>query len=109
MTREEFQQRINDDYHKAVDRVIKNKPPIEIVRNAYQLACYNEINDLICDSDLFFDSMMDDDWLEEFEMPEKVNMVEAVYDDWLDYSNPERYNFFNWEDLIDICRSAWNI
>ena len=88
MTKEEFQERINTDYLQTIYSTINGKTPRQVVDCAYPLAHYNEINDIICDSDVLFDTL-GEEWLKDYEPP-KENLVAMIYDCWLDYHHPER-------------------
>ena len=96
---EKLQHKLEEDYMVLIAPYIMLKP-VEIINDAYRLAHYNEIVDFFDNVDeeyppfdeMIFDNMLNYDG----------NIIEKIWKDWLDYSHPERYNFFCYEDLCDI-------
>ena len=75
---------------------------VYFINNAYKFAHYNEIQS-------YFENMDEEEYKEDWE--ELVNeckhtdmILQGVYDYWLDFSHPERFNFFCYEDLIQILK-----
>lgn len=102
--------KIEKDYENAISNLLATKRENEterdfLIRNAYMVAHYNEIDSFFCDVD--YDDFFD----EEEELLEKIinsnkNTIEHIYQNWLDYCHPERYNFFCYECLWDIIKDA---
>ena len=100
MTLKELQEKIHKDYEELVNR--GNEDYKYFLQHAYAFAHYNEIDD-------FFDNLNGDEWEDNWTeivgvIKEEVNIVEGIYDSWLNYNHPEYYNFFTYEDLIDIMK-----
>ena len=102
MTKEKLEkvlERIAKDYKPLIQEYL-TKQPIDIINDAYRLAHYNEIAD-------FFDSIDNeyppfDEEIFDNILKYKGNVILKVWESWLDYSHPERFNFFCYEDLADI-------
>lgn len=96
--------RIIKDYQSLVEEYLEEEKT-DIINDAYRLAHYNEIAD-------FFDNI-------DYEYPpfreiifDKIlkyegNIIVRVFESWLDYSHPERFNFFYYEDLAEIIEYAF--
>jgi len=108
MTLEELNKQIEQEYEKLIKKGLDwsvehdENEHVYFVNNAYEYAHYNEIQ-------AYFDNMDDEeyneDWkelIDECKCTDKI--LEGVYNDWLDYSHPERYNFFCYEDLKGIIK-----
>lgn len=101
---EQIQARMEKDYKELIEEYLK-KNKTDIINDAYRLAHFNEIVD-------FFDCI-DEEYppLEEEEIDKILdyqgNAIYNVFDSWLNYGHPERYNFFCYEDLVDIIRYAF--
>lgn len=100
MTLKELQEKIRRDYEELVNK--GNKDYQYFLQHAYAFAHYNEIDD-------FFDNLEEENWKEDWkevigEIKEGVNIIEGIYNSWLNYNHPEYYNFFTYEDLIDIMK-----
>lgn len=104
---ENFRAKIEHDYNEIYSEMLE-KSKGELINSAYELAHYNEIVN-ICDC---LSDNEEDGWSpfnkEEYqEMADrKDNILKVVWESWLNYSHPERYNFFEYESLIDIISYA---
>ena len=97
----ELQIKSKSDYKELIAPFLELEPRI-IIMHAYELAHYNEIADL-------FDNLDEDnDWFSDIVIEGLINyqgnILVRIYRSWLNYTHPERYNFFCFEDLIDIVR-----
>lgn len=99
-------ERINREYEELI-ATFKIGGVEDCINNAYQIAHINEMYDIM---------NIVEDWSED-ESPFTVKDIEAilknednlfsmVWNSWLGYNHPESFNFFNYEDLIDIIRYA---
>ena len=95
--------KLEEDYSSIV-RDLLTKDKIDIINNAYAIAHYNEIVDVFDGLDEY--SCLWDEELFDKILNTKENILIKVWDSWLNYSHPERYNFFCYEDLIDIIEYA---
>ena len=91
--------KLRDDYTEIVKELL-TKDKIKIIDNAYAIAHYNEIVDMFDGIDE--DSGLWDEELFNAILNTKGNVILKVWNGWLNYNHPEYYNFFNYEDLIDI-------
>lgn len=108
MEQEELEKALLERNEKDYNTLIESIKTVEqAVNNAYKIAHYNEICDFISE---LFDNI---DFIERLEkhitllLKTNLNIIEIVWDSWLDYSHPERYDFFDWDDLVDIIKYAW--
>lgn len=102
MTKEKLEkvlERIAKDYKPLIEEYLKKKK-IEIINDAYRLAHYNEIADYFDNVDYEYPPF--DEEIFDNILNYEGNVIEKVWDGWLSYSHPERYNFFCYEDLTDI-------
>lgn len=96
---DKVQERLEKEYAEIIAPYLK-QPPKVAINDAYRLAHYNEIVD-------FFD-MVDyeyppfDEFIFDNILKYDGNIIEKIWKDWLDYSHPERFNFFTYEGLSDI-------
>ena len=102
MTLKQFRKKVSKDYNELVK--LGGQDWKYFLDNAYRFAHYNEIDD-------FANVHMDNDvWNEDGwdkitgEVKNDVNIVEGIYDSWLDYNHPEYYNFFSYDDFYDIVK-----
>ena len=98
MTLKELNKKLEKDYEELVER--GNKDYKFFLDNAYAYAHYNEIL-------YYFADMEEEDYKERWEeLISKCdlsgNILESIYDQWLDYNHPEYYNFFCYEGLVEI-------
>ena len=110
MEQEELQKALLERNEKDYNTLIESIKTVEqAINNAYKIAHYNEIYE-------FIDTLFDDDYIYTAKKLKKhitlllktnLNIIEIVWDSWLSYSHPERYNFFDWDDLFDIIKYAW--
>ena len=110
MKREELEKALLERNEKDYNTLIESIKTVEqAINNAYKIAHYNEIYE-------FIDTLFDDSDIDTAKKLEKhitlllktnLNIIEIVWDSWLSYSHPERYNFFDWDDLFDIIKYAW--
>ena len=96
--------RIAKDYKPLVEEYLK-QDKLDIIHDAYRLAHYNEVAD-------FFDNVdYEDPPFSEITFDKilkyKGNVIVRVWESWLDYSHPERFNFFCYEDLTEIIEYAF--
>lgn len=98
--------RIEKDYTEVANEFNELEKK-QIMDRAYELAHYNEITDLICESVDVNDPPFSVGACKKA-LKHKGNLLKMVYNSWLNYNHPERYNFFAYEDLIDICDYAFN-
>lgn len=98
MTLENFNKKLMKEYEELV---AKGKQDYHFfLDNAYEYAHYNEIISV-------FEYMEEEDWEENWKdlIGEcEENVLTGIWEDWLNYNHPERYNFFCWEDLFDIIK-----
>jgi hypothetical protein len=112
-TLEQLLKRVEEDYTQLIDNE-RAQGIQHVIDNAYAIAHYNEVYDFCVDC--YLGCNYEDEALE-FATDEAVNellkrdenLVKRVYEDWLNYNHPERYNFFCYEDLTDIIRDAWRL
>ena len=107
MTLEELQAKIALEYEELIKVGLEwsvehdENEHVYFVDKAYEFAHYNEIK-------YFFDNMDEEDYLENWqelvEGKEGEDILQGIYNYWLDFSHPERYNFFCYEDLIPIIK-----
>lgn len=113
MTLEQFKEKLNTEYDMLVQRGLDwsiehdENEHVYFLNHAYEYAHYNEIL-------AYFEDMEEDDWDENWR--ELVNkcihtdrVLRGVYEFWLDFSHPERFNFFCYEDLISIIKDWFKI
>ena len=101
MTLKQLQEKIQKDY----EELVKEGEPYGwsyFLRHAYRYAHYNEVLD-------FFDNLEEEDFNEDWkdligEIKEEVNIIEGIYNSWLNYNHPEYYNFFEYGSFVDIVR-----
>lgn len=103
---DKFVQRIEDDYYKAIQNVFDdiegNETEVDCaIRNAYPIACYNEVYAFFVDL-TDYDDFDHDDLLEKVLNNPNKNVIEFIWENWKNYNHPERYNFFANEVLWDI-------
>ena len=96
---EQVRERIAKDYKPLVEEYLK-KEKIEIINDAYRLAHYNEIVDFFDNVDYEYPPF--DEEIFDRILNYEGNVILKVWESWLDYSHPERFNFFCYEDLTDI-------
>ena len=108
MEKEKLQQELLKRNEKDYNTLIESIKTVEqAINNAYKIAHYNEIYEFI---NTLFDSIY---FIEKLEkhiallLKTNLNIIEIVWDSWLSYNHPERYNFFDWDDLFDIVKYAW--
>lgn len=99
VTYTKFIDKISKDYWAIIDLELE-KDKRDIIANAYELSHYAELYDLLS-------CIYPKDFKDNIELWTKIynceeNVYKKIYDDWLDYEHPERYNFFCYEDLIEI-------
>jgi len=109
--RHQLIQRVKERFEKDYDELIADElkgTKEYLIRNAYEIAHYNEIRYTICDC------IDDEDEMEYFNFKElnsilnyQGNVVLHVYQDWQNYTHPEIYNFFCFETLIDVIKTAF--
>jgi len=96
--------KIKKDYEELIKLDLEELSKMELINKAYELAHYNEVEDLFA----YYEE--DCEWFDKDEIKAIINydenFIKKVWDTWLDYNRPERYNFFMIEDLIEIIRSA---
>lgn len=99
--------RINKEYEELM-ATFKMGGVEECINNAYQIAHLNEVYDLISTIEDWEEeeSPFDTEDIEIILMNED-NLLTMVFNSWLNYNHPERYNFFQFEDLLDIVKYAW--
>ena len=100
----ELQARAALDYKELISPFLKLEPK-EIINHAYELAHYNEIDDL-------FEKLgVDNDWFDDVVIDNLINyqgnIFVRIYRSWMHYTHSENYNFFTLEDLIDIVSYAF--
>lgn len=105
MTLQKLQEKLNLEFNKLVEEGMKwsvehdENESVYFINNAYAFAHYNEVQ-------AFFDNMEEEDynndWKRLIESNKNKDILRGVYEDWLDYNHPERYNFFCLEDLTSI-------
>lgn len=114
MTLQELQNKLQKEYDELIqvglDWSIEHdeNEHVYFVDKAYEFAHYNEIK-------YFFDNMEEkeykEDWEELIENRKGEDILQGIYNNWLDYAHPERYNFFAPEDLVgiikDYLKQAW--
>ena len=98
MTLKQFNEKLANEYNELVAK--GNEDYRFFLNNAYEYAHYNEIVD-------FFEYLDEEEYNENWrdligECTE--NVLTGVWNSWLNYNHPERFNFFCYEDLIDIIR-----
>ena len=96
---EKVQNKISKDWMKLIGTYAEATKE-DIINDAYRIAHYNEVVD-------FFDCIDEeyppfDEEIFDHILAYKENVILKIWKDWLDYSHPERYNFFNYESLCDI-------
>lgn len=102
--------KIENDYND-IQKEYQAKTKRQIIQDAYRLAHYNEVAD-------FFDYIEVDDYEDETDLPFSItafeniakftgNAIKQIVDSFMDYSHPERYNFFEYECLLDIIEYAF--
>lgn len=96
---EKVRERIAKDYKPLVEECLK-QDKLDIIHDAYRLAHYNEIADFFDNIDYEYPPF--DEEIFDNILNYEGNVIEKVWDSWLSYSHPERYNFFCYEDLVDI-------
>ena len=105
-------EKVVKDYMKAIirlkARVRKTKGRFiasDAIDNAYEFAHYNEIKSFFTDydADEFFENDMD---LLDKALTTNKNIIQHIWNCWLNYNHPERYNFFFYENLWDIIKDA---
>jgi hypothetical protein len=76
-------------------------PKEDIICESYKTSHYGEVAD-------FFTCLDSDDWCpfdEDFiarMLEYKGSIIKKIYDTWMDFCNPEKFNFFTPEGLSDI-------
>ena len=103
---EKVQKRIEKDYQKIVE-VMLELDKTDIINDAYRLAHYNEVADFFDCIDYEYPPFEEDvfDHILKYD----GNAIQRVWESWLEYCHPERYNFFTYEDLVGIISYAfWN-
>jgi hypothetical protein len=102
-----LKEKTTNQYNDWLENQIKQNTPQQLIENSYYLAHYNEVWNFI-DS---IDEDEDDCCFDEEEIDKMISydgdIMEKVWKTWLRYNHPERYNFFTYEDLVDIIRSAF--
>lgn len=102
-----LKEKIDTQYNDWVESRIKQHTPKQLIDNAYYYAHYNEVYDFIDsidedEEDCCFDEKTIDKMLSCDE-----DIMNRVFNTWICYNHPERYNFFTYEDLVDIIRYAF--
>ena len=103
MTKEEIINKVIDKVHNEyLDYFdeLKKLDKEEIINKAYEIAHYNEVDDFFCNIDTEYPPF--DIFIFENMLKYDGRIIEKVWEGWLDYSHPERFNFFCYEDLTDI-------
>ena len=95
---EKIQKRIDKDWSTFVQPFNLDKD--DAIRDAYRIAHANEIEDFFYNIDEEYPPF--DEFVFDNMLKYKGNIIEKIWEDWLRYIHPERYNFFNYEDLCDI-------
>jgi len=106
MTEEKLKQvyeKLDKDYQSVIKEYL-NKDKVAIINDAYRIAHYNEIADYFDCVDAEYPPF-DDDVFDSI-LNRKDNIFEIVFQSWMSYSHPERYNFFSYEDLGGIIEYA---
>lgn len=99
---EKLCEKIVDDWNRFVQPWNMDKE--DAIRDAYRIAHANEIEDIFCNVDID-EPPFDDEEVDKM-LNCNENIIQKVWDSWMSYSHPERYNFFAYEDLLDIIRCA---
>lgn len=104
---EKLVSRVSKDYEELM-ATFKMGGVEKCINNAYEIAHINEVYDLMETIENWeeSDSPFEIEDIEIILMNED-NLLTMVFNSWLNYNHPERYNFFTYEDLIDIVRYAW--
>lgn len=104
-----LQERIAKDYEKFCEALENERfnsgenATSFFMNRAYEIAHKNEITDVICDCcDPEYPPFEDD--VCDNALKCEDNLLEVIYNSWMGYNHPERYNFFCYEDLIDVCK-----
>ena len=80
---------------------------VYFLNHAYEYAHYNEILDFFENMD---DHEFDEYWKEIVDGCKHTDTIlRGIYEMWLDYSHPERYNFFCYEDLTGIIKDWFEV
>ena len=107
---EKVQDRMAKDYKELVEQYLKNNTKQEIIDDAYRIAHYNEVVDFFDNIDYVHPPF--GDYVFDHILKSKDNVILRVWNNWLNYSHSEYYNFFNYESLSEIIewtfRKNWN-
>ena len=96
---ERLQEKIEKNYKEFCEKMLK-KDKIDIINYAYMIACYNEVADCVDCFDYEYPPF--DEFIFDNMLAFEGNIIDKIWRNWMDYGHPERYNFFNYEDLVDI-------
>ena len=106
MTLEQLNKKLQHDYDKLVAEGNENYQ--YFLTHAYKYAHYNEVVD-------FFDQMDEEDYKDNWEnkvsrcgFNENDNILDMIYNQWLNYNHPEYYNFFWYDSLYEILEYFFN-
>lgn len=100
---EKLQERFFNDY-QDITKSLLAKEKSALIDEAYKIAHYNEIVDIVdC-----FDEEYPPFYKDEIKkiLKTKENLILKIFRKWMNYRHHERYNFFVYEDLIDIMRDT---
>jgi len=102
--------RLDDEYQAIIKEGIKyankhnQEPYLYFINHAYEMAHCNEIIDLFYYmEEADFESMFQKD-LEK--LSPSTNILHRILISWFNQDHPEQFNFFCYEDLIDIIKDA---
>lgn len=100
-------ERVNEQYFARKSKYLEMTKE-QIYFNAYKIAHISEIEDIIFDmeGEDGEDCRFDEETIEKM-FAFEGDIAERVFKVWINYNHPERFNFFAFEDLIDIIASAF--
>lgn len=113
MTLKELKKHLEKEYDSLVQEGMDwsvehdENESVYFITHAYEFAHYNEIKN-------FFEEMeeedFENDWKETVSECKRTDrIIQGIYRYWLDFAHPERFNFFCYEDLIDIIKDWFRI
>jgi hypothetical protein len=102
-----LKEKVENQYEDFRKTEIDTKTKEEILDGAYKYIHYYEVYAFICDiQEDEEDCEFVEEIIDEMLKTEK-NLMEQVYESWMNYHHQEYYNFFTYECLADIIRYAF--
>jgi hypothetical protein len=96
----QLSERINSEWKDYYNNLIVLSKE-EIIEKSYEISHYGEVVDFLINLDLDEWYPFDEDFIT-LMLQHKGSIIKKIYDTWMDFCNPEKFNFFTPEGLSDI-------